>query len=180
MVREVASKTSDIAGDVFSTTTAPSTSGLSTNLSHGLLAGAAHNGDSKLLIALERELLQCDRGPKERKADEAPRRQVSRPRERARASESHIRTPEQLKAAREPSRPGGVRENPAHIVMAPHGKQRSKAHSHRALGLFANCCRYYKSIDFGNVLAMPTIQLKRHASFWNDCMPLHAGGDNHL
>ena len=40
------------------------------------------------------------------------KRQVSRARERVRVSEPDVRTPEQLRAAREASRPGGVRGNP--------------------------------------------------------------------
>jgi hypothetical protein len=50
------------------------------------------------------------------------KRQVSRARERVRVSEPDIRTPEQLKAAREASRPGGVRGNPAHYAIVSHAK----------------------------------------------------------
>ena len=47
------------------------------------------------------------------------KRQVTRARERVRVSEPDIRTPEQLKAAREASRPVGVRgtQSPAHYAM---------------------------------------------------------------
>lgn len=45
------------------------------------------------------------------------KRQVSRSKERVRVSEPDIRTPEQLRAAREASRPGGVRGNPAHYTI---------------------------------------------------------------
>jgi len=45
------------------------------------------------------------------------KRQVLRARERVRLSEPDVRTPEQLRAAREASRPGGVRGNPAHYTM---------------------------------------------------------------
>jgi hypothetical protein len=47
------------------------------------------------------------------------KRQVSRARDRVRVSEPDVRTPEQLKAAREASRPGGVRgtQSPAHYTM---------------------------------------------------------------
>jgi hypothetical protein len=47
------------------------------------------------------------------------KRQVMRGRERVRVSEPDIRTPEQLRAAREASRPGGVRGNvsPAYPSM---------------------------------------------------------------
>jgi hypothetical protein len=47
------------------------------------------------------------------------KRQVSRGRERVRVSEPDLRTPEQLRAAREASRPGGVRgtSSPAHYNM---------------------------------------------------------------
>ena len=46
-------------------------------------------------------------------------RQVSRARARVRLSEPDVRTPEQLRAAREASRPGGVRgtPSPAHYNM---------------------------------------------------------------
>jgi len=50
------------------------------------------------------------------------KRQVSRARQRVRVSEPDVRTPEQLKAAREASRPGGVRGTPAHYAMASHAK----------------------------------------------------------
>jgi hypothetical protein len=50
------------------------------------------------------------------------KRQVLRARERVRVSEPDIRTPEQLKAAREASRPGGVRGNPANYEMPSHAK----------------------------------------------------------
>jgi hypothetical protein len=47
------------------------------------------------------------------------KRQVQRGRERVRVSEPDIRTPEQLRAAREASRPGGLRGNasPAYHSM---------------------------------------------------------------
>jgi hypothetical protein len=45
------------------------------------------------------------------------KRQVLRARERVRLSEPDVRTPEQLRAAREASRPGGVRGNPDRFNM---------------------------------------------------------------
>ncbi len=48
------------------------------------------------------------------------KRQVSRARERVRVSEPDVRTPEQLRAAREASRPGGARGTPMHYAIPSH------------------------------------------------------------
>jgi hypothetical protein len=49
------------------------------------------------------------------------KRQVLRGRERVRISEPDVRTPEQLKAAREASWPAGVRGNAPHYAMPSRG-----------------------------------------------------------
>jgi hypothetical protein len=46
------------------------------------------------------------------------KRQVARARERVRLSEPDVRTPEQVKAAREASRPAGGRRNDPHAYYA--------------------------------------------------------------
>jgi hypothetical protein len=46
------------------------------------------------------------------------KRQVSRAKERVRLSEPDLRTPEQVRAAREASRPGGGRRNDPHALYS--------------------------------------------------------------
>ncbi len=47
------------------------------------------------------------------------KRQVLRAKERVRVSEPDVRTPEQLRAAREASRPGGGRHAPQPLYVTP-------------------------------------------------------------
>ena len=59
------------------------------------------------------------------------KRQVSRAKERVKLSEPDLRTPEQLRAAREASRPAGGRRNDSGVLYSPTQSIRNQRRSCR-------------------------------------------------